>query len=244
MKEDGNDLKRKRATAKDKYIIRKDAILSSLRNSDIPTLKVITSEKEFQKAFKKLSEAHGQYMGAKYPDGEDPELTDVTHMDALIAGLQEGETHWTRWCNAREKVQQDADRANREETRRREREGARAEEEQRRANEKVDAADKAAAEKTRDKEALSSRFTTRVRAIGDPDKDIGELITSGIIPAALRNKAIKLETQLRNLEAGKDQLVALEGEAEANRCEQMMQDDARPKVKTALMRAEKWLNGK
>ena len=53
-----------------------------------------------------------------------------------------------------------------------------------------------------------------------------------------------METQLRNLEAVQDQLVALEGEAEANRWEQMMQNDARPKVKAALMRAEKSLNGK
>ena len=46
------------------------------------------------------------------------------------------------------------------------------------------------------------------------------------------------------MEAVKDQLVALEGEAEANRWEQMMQDNARPKIKAALMRAEKNLNGK
>ena len=53
---------------------------------------------------------------------------------------------------------------------------------------KADAAEKAAAEMTRNKEALSSRFTTGVRAIGDPDKDIDEMIINGISPTALRKK--------------------------------------------------------
>ena len=53
-----------------------------------------------------------------------------------------------------------------------------------------------------------------------------------------------METQLHNLGAVKDQLVALEGEAEASRWEQRMQNDVRPKVKAAFMRAEKSLNGK
>ena len=53
-----------------------------------------------------------------------------------------------------------------------------------------------------------------------------------------------METQLHDLEAVKDQLVALGGETEVNRWEQMMQTEARPKVKVALMRAEKSLNGK
>ena len=125
-----------------------------------------------------------------------------------------------------------------------EKERTRAEEDRRRANEKADAAERATAERTRGKEALSSRFVTKVRAIGDPDKDIGELITNGIGPTALRRVVTELETQLRELEAVKDQLVALEGEVEANRWEQIMQNDARPKVKAALMCAEKNLNGK
>ena len=109
------DLKRKRATAKAKYTIRKEAILSSLQNSDIPASRVTTSEKEFQDAFEKLSDAHSQYVGARYLDEEDLEPTDATYMDAPIAGLQEVETNWTKWCNARERVLQDANRADREE---------------------------------------------------------------------------------------------------------------------------------
>ena len=65
------DLKRKRATAKAKYAICKEAILSSLQNSDIPASRVTTSEKEFQVAFEKLSNAHSQYMRARYPDEGD-----------------------------------------------------------------------------------------------------------------------------------------------------------------------------
>ena len=75
--------------------------------------------------------------------------------------------------------------------------------------------------------------------MGDPDKDLGELISSGISSAALLLKMTDLDTQLKNLEAVKDQLVALEGEEEANKWEQMMQNDVRPKVKVALMRVEK-----
>ena len=41
------DLKRKRATAKAKYMIRKGTILSGLQNSDIPVSRVTTNEKEF-----------------------------------------------------------------------------------------------------------------------------------------------------------------------------------------------------
>ena len=111
------DLKRKRATAKAKYTILKQAILSSLQNSDIPASRVTTSEKEFQVAFEKLSDAHSQYVGARYLDEEDLEPTDATYMDAPITGRQEVETDWTKWCNAREKVLQDADCANREEAR-------------------------------------------------------------------------------------------------------------------------------
>ena len=150
------DLKRKRATAKAKYTIRKEAILSSLQNSDTPAARVTTSEKEFQKAFEKLSDAHSQYVGARYPDEGDLEQIDATYMDAPITGLQEVETDWTKWCNAREKVLQDANRADREEAQRLERERTRIEEDQRKTNEKADAAEKAAAEKTRNKEALSS----------------------------------------------------------------------------------------
>ena len=96
----------------------------------------------------------------------------------------------------------------------------------------------------RSKEALSSRLETGIRAIGNPDKDIDELITNGISPFALRKKATELEAQLHELEAVKDQLVALGGETEANRWEQMMQTEVRPKVKVALMRVEKSLNRK
>ena len=101
--------------AKVKYTIRRDAILSSLRNSDVPALKIIASEQEFQKAFEKLSEAHSQYMGAKYPDEEDPEPMEATYMNVPIAGLQEVETCWTNLCNAREREQQYANHADREE---------------------------------------------------------------------------------------------------------------------------------
>ena len=178
-------------------------------------------------------------MGTKYPNEEDPEPMDATYMSIPITGLQEVETDWTRWCNDREREQQDANRASTEETRRQETERARKEDKLRRANKKADAAEKVAAERTRDKEALSSRFTTGVRAIGDPDKDIGKLITSGIGPAALRNKAIKLETQLRDLETIKNQMVTADGEDEANKWEQILQNDVRPKVKAALIRVEK-----
>ena len=164
-------------------------------------------------------------MWERDPDEEDLEPMDAIYMDAPIAGLQEVETKWTKWCNAHERVLQDVNRAEREEAQRL-RERTRAEEDQRRTNEKADAAEKAAAEKTRNKEALSSRFTTGVRAIGDPDKDIGELITSGISPAALRKKATDIETKLNNLEAVKDQLVALGGEEEAYKWEDMMRNKA------------------
>ena len=71
------DLKKKRATAKAKYTILKQAILGSLQNSDIPASRVTTSEKEFQDAFEKLSDAHSQYVGARYLDEEDLEPTDA-----------------------------------------------------------------------------------------------------------------------------------------------------------------------
>ena len=90
------DLKRKRASAKAKYAIRKEAILSSLQNSDIPASRVTTSEKEFQVAFEKLSDAHSQYVGARYLDEENLEPTDATYMDAPITGFQEVESSWTK----------------------------------------------------------------------------------------------------------------------------------------------------
>ena len=80
------DLKRKRASAKAKYTIRKDAILNSLRNADTPAAGVTFSKKEFQKAFEKLSDAHSQYVGVRYPDEEDPEPIDVAYMVAPIEG--------------------------------------------------------------------------------------------------------------------------------------------------------------
>ena len=78
--------------AKAKYAILKQAILSSLQNPDIPASRVTTSEKEFQDAFKKLSNAHSQYVGVRYPDEEDQEPMDAMYMDAPIMGLKEVET--------------------------------------------------------------------------------------------------------------------------------------------------------
>ena len=86
--------------------------------------------------------------------------------------------------------------------------------------EKAGVTGKVAAEMAGGKEALSSRFTT--------DKDTGELTKDEISPAALQRKAIELGTQLRKLEAVKDQLVALKGEAEANKWERIRQTDVRP----------------
>ena len=75
--------------------------------------------------------------------------------------------------------------------------------------------------------------------MGDPDKDLSELISGRISAAALLLKMTDLDTQLKNLETVKDLLVAVEGEEEANKLEQIMHNDVRPKVKAALMRVEK-----
>ena len=48
-----------------------------------------------------------------------------------------------------------------------------------------------------------------------------------------------MDTQLRNLEAIKDQMIALGGEEEANRWEQMIQKVWQPKMKAALTHVEK-----
>ena len=98
------DLKRKRTAAKTKFTIHKDAILSSLRNPDTPAARVTAGEREFQNAFKILSDAHSQYMGTRYPHEEDPEPTDAAYMVAPIAGCQEVKTDWAIWCSAREKA--------------------------------------------------------------------------------------------------------------------------------------------
>ena len=68
-----------------------------------------------------------------------------------------------------------------------------------------------------------------VESLGDPDKEIGELIANGISPAALRNRATDLENKLKSLEAAKDELVALQEEGEtAYRWEPLIRNEARP----------------
>ena len=135
-------------------------------------------------------------------------------MDTPVTERLEVDAEWAKWHNAHERALQEAHCVNREEAQRITRGEAREEEDQRREAEKADANEKAIADLARNKEALSSQFTTGVRAIGDPDKVFGELITSGISPTALRKKVTDLETKLSNLEALKYQLVALGGRSE------------------------------
>ena len=89
------------------------------------------------------------------------------------------------------------------------------------------------------KEALLSRFAAGVQAMGDPDKDLCELVSGGISAAALLLKMVDLDYQLKNMEAVQDLLIALKEEKEADRVEQIMRKDVRLKVKVALKRIEK-----
>ncbi len=159
------DLKQTRTTAKSRYTTLRKAILGLLENPDVPESRVAASEKEFQNAFEKLLDTHSQFVGAKYLDEDDQEPFDLAYMDSPVTERLEVETEWTKWHHACERVLQEAHHVDREEAQRSRREEARVEEDRRRTNEKVDAAEKAAGEITRNKEALSSRFATGVRAL-------------------------------------------------------------------------------
>ena len=147
-------LKQTRTAAKSKYTSLKKAMINILANPKIPVPKVNASEKEFQDAFKALNEAHSQYVAAK--DVQEEELQDAIYMDTPIADRQEVETKWTDWHTAHEDIEQAAYRVDKEKAQKQERAEAIEDEERRRENEKTDAADRAAMDMARNKEALSS----------------------------------------------------------------------------------------
>ena len=101
---------------------------------------------------------------------------------------------------------------------------------------KRNALGKTAAGKTRAREILSSRFIAGIKAIGNSDEGIGELVSSGVSPAALPLKMAVRDTLRKNLGTTKDKRVALNRKENANEREQNLQDDTRMKAKAALLR--------
>ena len=109
------DLKQIRTTAKARYTVLKKAILGLLENPDVPASRATASEKEFQTAFKKLNDAHCQYVGAKYLDEEEQEPQDAAYMDTPVTERLEVDAEWAKWHNAHERALQEAHHVNREE---------------------------------------------------------------------------------------------------------------------------------
>ena len=136
------NLKQARTAAKSKLTIVKKTVLNNLMSSRTPLLKIDSSEKDFQKAFAALNEAHSSYMAAMEDEGDDLDPKDVKYMKGPIEDQVEVGEAWAEWHMARDDVQRAEKDADEAKQRNEEREYAKGVEKQKRADDKQDAEDK------------------------------------------------------------------------------------------------------
>ena len=106
------NLKQARTAAKSKLTIIKKTILNNLMSTRTLQSKVDSSEKDFQKAFTALNEAHGYYMAAKEDEGDDLDPKDVDYMEGPIEDQIVVGEKWTEWHMAKDeelRAERDAD---------------------------------------------------------------------------------------------------------------------------------------
>ena len=147
----------------------------------------------FQNMYDSLAMAHDNYVGSKA--GEE-EPGDLAYMDGPSEDAHKVAERWAVWVRAKEEAkrvalneqrvrEQEAEKVQVREEEQTARTCAREDEERKRQLDKLDEADRRAFEKNEQLTALRAQLETGIASLGDPEKDLGDFIESGINPAAL-----------------------------------------------------------